>query len=75
VSKILASAGGESYEIDFGMDFASVLVGERGVEIDVREQVGFGEDHQGSAVEDAGILQRLVFAFGNAEENDFGGFA
>ena len=66
----IARARGEGDVFDFRMHFAGVFQGELGIELQVRKQVGLREEHQGSAVEDAGILEGLVFAFGHAEKDD-----
>ncbi len=66
---------GESNGFDFRVDLAGVFEGEVGIELDVRKQVGFGKEHERGAVENAGILEGFVFAFGDAQENDFCGFA
>ena len=57
-----------------GWIFRAFFEGQFGIEFDMREKVGLGQNHERSEAENAGILEGLVFAFGDAEEHDFGSF-
>src|SRR5271165_5807250 len=57
------------------MDASGILAGEVGFERNVGQQVNLGEQHQLGLEEDGRILERLVFAFGGAQQNDLCVFA
>src|SRR6202007_1267647 len=58
-----------------GMDFAGVFESEVRIKFDMGEKISLGKDHERSAMENTGILEGLVFPFGNAEQHDFRGLA
>src|SRR5579871_3287668 len=66
----LAGGAREFDDFDFRMDFAGVLAREIQTERNVGQQIDLVEDHQIRFEKRCRVLQRLVFAFGDAQHSD-----
>src|ERR1017187_6413458 len=71
----LLGGAGEPRDLDLRVNGASVGFGHVDVKWHVRQQVDFSEQHQLRLEEDAGVFERLLFAFRHAQQHDFTGFA
>src|SRR5580692_3691598 len=70
-----ARCSGRLDDFDFRMNTPRILARELRLERYVRQQIDFVQNHQLRFTKDAGVLQRLVFAFRDAEHNHLRVFA
>ena len=61
--------------LDLGIDLPRIRLSGFDVEWHIRKQIDLGQDQQRGLVEDGWIFQRLVLAFGHAEQDDLRLFA
>lgn len=58
-----------------GVDAGDVALDRRHVDVEMRQQVHLGEQHEIGGLENVGVFERLVLAFGDREQGDPARFA